>query len=204
MLHKDLVVSKKVFIIDAGVDAGFAKGQLSHHLVDIAKEVAEAKGMSVEITRLADVPNYAYDVESEADKIANADYIIFQVPGYWMHEPWQLKKYMDEVMVNSKVSNGDGRHRNDPEAHRKYGTGGILKGKYMISSTWNAPAEAFTDPSQFFEGKGVDGTFFAMHKAMHFIGLKPLKSIMINDIYKNPTLEEDFVRFRAHLEAELV
>lgn len=81
-----------------------------------------------------------------------------------------------------------------------YGTGGKLKGRYMISSTWNAPLNAFLAPDEFFEGKGIDATFFGLHKANQFIGLKPLPSFMCNDVIKNPTLESDIERLKAHLE----
>ncbi len=69
----------------------------------------------------------------------------------------------------------------------------------MISMTWNAPLEAFTEPMQFFEGKGIDGVLFPMHKTFAFLGMKPLPTFMANDVIKNPTLEADLERFKAHL-----
>lgn len=49
----------------------------------------------------------------------------------------------------------DGRTRADQS--KKYGSGGLAQGKkFMLSYTWNAPVEALTDPSQFFQGKGGD------------------------------------------------
>ena len=93
---------------------------------------------------------------------------------------------------------GDGRHHENLAVN--YGTGGKLKGRYMISSTWNAPLNAFLAPDEFFEGKGIDATFFGLHKANQFIGLKPLPSFMCNDVIKNPTLESDIERLKAHLE----
>ncbi|STV69983.1 modulator of drug activity B [Klebsiella pneumoniae] len=35
----------------------------------------------------------------------------------------------------------------------------------MLSLTWNAPMEAFTDKDQFFHGVGVDGVYLPFHKS---------------------------------------
>lgn len=69
----------------------------------------------------------------------------------------------------------------------------------MLSTTWNAPLEAFTDPHQFFEGKGLDGLFMPFHKTMQFLGLKAYPSFMVNDVFKHPTIEADFKRWEAYL-----
>ena len=91
------------------------------------------------------------------------------------------------------ICGGDGRTRTAPDIN--YGTGGLLTGRYMISSTWNAPRAAFVAEGDFFEGTGIDGVFLPMHKAFQFIGLKPMESFMANDVLKNPTHEADFKRF---------
>ncbi len=62
--------------------------------------------------------------------------------------------------------------------------------------------EAFTDPKQFFEGRGIDGVFLPLHKTFEFIGMKPMASFMANDVFKNPTIEADFERFKKHLATE--
>lgn len=185
---------KNVLILDAGVHQGFAQGELNHHYVSLAEEVLGAHGFKVTVTRVGD----NYDVAAEVAKIAAADIIMVQTPGYWMSIPWQLKKYIDEIFGNTELCGGDGRHRAD--ASCKYGSGGKLTSKrYLISSTWNAPLEAFTDPAQFFEGRGIDGVFMPLHKTFEFLGLKSLPSFMANDVLKNPTHEQDFARFKAHL-----
>ena len=113
--------------------------------------------------------------------------------------PWQLKKYEDDVFVDPLLCGGDGRSRQDPS--KKYGSGGKLTEKrYLLSSTWNAPLEAFTDPNQFFEGKGIDGLFMPRHKTFQFLGMKPCESFIVNDVFKNPTIEADMKRWEAHLE----
>ena len=71
----------------------------------------------------------------------------------------------------------------------------LRKAHYMISCTWNAPANAFTAPEEFFEGKGIDAVLLPIHKAFQFIGMKPMQTFMANDVVKNPTYEADFKRF---------
>lgn len=190
-------MAKKVFIIDSGVHQGFAQGELNHHYAQLAQTTLTELGYEVEVRRVED----DWDVATDAAKVAAADIIIVQVPGFWMSIPWQLKKYLDFVFCDSQVANGDGRHRADPSA--KYGTGGKLTGKkFMISTTWNAPLEAFTDPDQFFEGKGIDGVFFPLRKTFEFIGIKDqIPTFMANDVVKNPDHEGDQARFIAHLKA---
>ena len=73
---------------------------------------------------------------------------------------------MDDVFTEGHGSlyASDGRTRSD--ASKKYGSGGLVQGKkYMLSLTWNAPMEAFTDKDQFFHGVGVDG-----------VSIKPISS----------------------------
>lgn len=187
---------KQVLILDAGIEGPFAKGELSHSFVKVAQEVLEAKGMKVSVTLVKD----EYDVDAEAKKVVACDYLIVQSPGYWMSCPWQLKKYFDTVFGNKEISGGgDGRHRDNPDS--KYGTGGLLTDKkYMLSSTWNAPLQAFTDANQFFGGVGIDGVLLPLHKTFQFIGMSPLPSFVANDIYKNPSIKFDLNRFKDHIE----
>lgn len=190
-------MAKKVLIIDAGCVHHGKGGTLSHAYAALAAKTLSAMGWQAEITTV----DREYDPQQEAEKVAAADAIIVQTPGWWMSTPWQLKKYEDFVFVNPLISHGDGRSRHHPE--RKYGSGGVLKDKhYMLSSTWNAPLEAFEDPDQFFEGRGIDGLFMPLHKVFEFIGMQKIPSFMANDVFKNPTIEADFERFKKHLETE--
>lgn len=185
---------KNVLILDAGVQQGFAQGELNHHYVALASELLTAHGFNVTVTRVEE----QYDKSEEVAKIAAADLIIVQTPGFWMSIPWQLKKYIDEIFGDPELCGGDGRHRAD--ASCKYGSGGFLTKKcYLISSTWNAPLEAFIEPNQFFEGRGIDGLFMPLHKTFEFLGVQALPSFMANDVLKNPVHEQDFARFKAHL-----
>lgn len=69
----------------------------------------------------------------------------------------------------------------------------------MLSLTWNAPLEAFTDPDQFFHGVGVDGVYLPFHKANQFIGLSPLPTFICNDVIKQPEVDRYLAEYREHL-----
>lgn len=183
------------FIINAGCKYFGRGGTLSQAFVETAKTTLEGFGHTVEVTNLDDGWNPAEEVQ----KLVRADVVIVQTPAWYMSTPWQMKKYEDEVFMMSPASDGgDGRHRADPS--KKYGRGGALKGRrFLISSTWNAPLEAFEDPSQFFEGRGPDGVFFPTRKAFEFIGFQAMPYFMANDVLKNPTIPEDLERWKAYL-----
>ena len=142
-----------------------------------------------------------YDIEAEIEKFLWMDAVIWQMPGWWMHEPWTVKKYIDEVFTtgHGKLYHSDGRHRVNPT--EGYGTGGLLQGKkHMLSLTWNAPIEAFTREGDFFEGKGVDAVYMPFHKLNEFIGLTRLPTFLCNDVIKNPQVEQYLADYQAHLE----
>ena len=173
-----------------------APGKLNQSLIDIAREKFAGKGYEIKYTHIED----EYTAAEEVEKFLWADIIFFQTPVYWMSIPWGFKKYIDEVYMAGygTMFDDDGRTRSDPS--RKYGSGGLLKGKkYMLSTTWNAPLEAFTDPDQFFEGKGIDGAFIAFHKSQEFVGLEQVPSFACHDVLKDPDIDNDFDRFKAHL-----
>ncbi len=185
-----------VLIINAAKEFGSSGGKLNAYLSEIAGEVLINAGHNVKSTTVDD----GYDLQDEVEKYVWADVVIYQMPVWWMGEPWILKKYVDEVFTAgwNKLFKDDGRTRLD--ASKKYGSGGLLQGKkYMLSLTWNAPVEAFTDPKQFFEGKGVDAVFFDFHKANQFLGMSPLPTFMCNDVVKEPAIDSDVSRYRAHL-----
>ena len=144
-------MSGKVLIIDAGCRNQGHGGTLSHEYAAIAAEEFGRLGWSVGTTTV----DREFDPEEEAAGIIAADAVIVQTPGWWMSTPWQLKRCEDLVFVLPGIASGDGRSWENPE--RKYGTGGRLRDKHcMLSSNWNAPLEAFTDPEQFFGGRGID------------------------------------------------
>jgi modulator of drug activity B len=111
-----------------------------------------------------------------------------------------VKKYIDEVFTEGHGSlyASDGRTRSD--ASQKYGSGGLIQGKqYMLSLTWNAPQQAFDDPSDFFEAKGVDAVYFPFHKANQFLGMTGLPTFLCVDVMKRPNIEGDVARYEQHL-----
>jgi len=186
-----------VFIINGAKHFLLSKGALNNTFAAVAAEHLAKAGHTVQTT----VIDNGYVVEDEVKKIADADYLIFQMPAWWMGEPWIVKRYLDEVYTagHGILYASDGRSRTD--SGKKYGSGGLLQGrKYMISATWNAPSEAFLDPDQFFEGVGVEGIYFHFHKANQFLGLSPLPTFVANDVEKNPQIDNDLKRFISHLD----
>ena len=190
---------KNVFIINAHEPYPFSEGKLNLSLVERATANLKNKGYIIQLTTMQD----DYDAEKEIERHRWADALILQTPCNWMGVPWTFKKYMDEIYtagMDGRLCTGDGRSREDQS--KQYGSGGTLTGKkYMLSITYNAPLEAFNDPSQeFFGGGGVDDLFWPMHLNFKFFGMKPLKTFACHDVLKNPDVENDFVRFDAHLD----
>ena len=69
----------------------------------------------------------------------------------------------------------------------------------MLSLTWNAPLEAFDEPGNFFEGRGVEGVYFPFHKSQAFIGLEALPTFIANDVMKVPQVDRNKADYRDHL-----
>ena len=84
-----------ILLLDGGKDFGHSHGELNHTLHKKAKEVLTALGHNVKET----VIDAGYDVEAEIEKFLWMDAVIWQMPGWWMHEPWTVKKYIDEVLT---------------------------------------------------------------------------------------------------------
>ena len=189
---------QNVFIINAHEPWPFSEGKLNRSMFERATTHLQSKGYGIQTTTMQD----DYDVEKEIEKHMWADVLILQTPCNWMGVPWTFKKYMDEVYtagMDGRLCAGDARSREDKS--KQYGSGGTLTGKqYMLSLTYNAPLEAFDDPAQdFFGGRGVDDLFWPMHLNFKFFGMTPLKTFACHDVLKNPDVENDFVRFEAHL-----
>ncbi len=177
---------------------GFAEGKLNQTLVDAAAKQLTDGGHHVDTS----IVDSGYDVGGELQKFQWADAVIVQTPVYWMSVPYTFKKYIDEIFttgIGEVLCKDDGRTRSD--LSKKYGSGGLLHGKkYMISTTWNAPLEAFEDPEQFFEGRGVDGIFMWLHKCFQFFDMTALETFSCFDVLKNADIEGDLARWEKHLE----
>lgn len=170
--------------------------RLNATLQSVAKEELESKGYKV----LETIIDKGYKVEEELKKIADSHLIIYQMPAWWMGEPWIVKKYIDEVYLNgvSILFANDGRSRADESL--KYGSGGLTRDKrIMLSVTWNAPKEAFIESNGFFEGVGVEGVYLHLRKAHEFCGMEWLPIFMCNDVVKNPQVERYITKYREHI-----
>lgn len=186
----------KILLLDGGKAFGHSQGKLNHTLHAVAKKTLESLGHQTQQT----IIDEGYEIEKEVGKFLWMDTVIWQMPGWWMGEPWIVKKYMDEVFTagHGKLYESDGRHRVNPT--KNYGTGGLIKDKKcMLSLTWNAPIEAFTDKEEFFCGIGVDGVYLHFLKANEFLGLKALPTYICNDVIKVPNVPKFIADYEEHL-----
>jgi modulator of drug activity B len=191
---------KKILLLNGGKQFAHSDGRYNATLHDAAVAYLDRAGFDVKTTFI----DGGYDAEEEVRKILWADLVIYQMPGWWMGAPWTVKKYLDEVFTagHGSLYANDGRTRSD--ASQKYGSGGLIHGKkYMLSLTWNAPQQAFDDPTDFFEAKGVDAVYFPFHKANQFLGMSALPTFLSTDVMKMPNIERDVARYEQHL-AEVV
>lgn len=191
----------KILIVNGTQPYEFAPGRLNASLTQRARDTLTAMGHEVRVTTVAD----EYDANSEVEAHVWADVVIMQFPVNWMGVPWVFKKYIDDTYtagMDGRLSVGDGRTTDAPKSN--YGMGGRLQGKkYMLSVTFNAPAEAFENPAEpFFAGASVDDLMQPMHLNARFLGMKPLPTFAAFDVMKNPQIDKDFERFGAHLKAQ--
>ncbi|NLS12071.1 NAD(P)H-dependent oxidoreductase [Vibrio sp. SM6] len=187
-----------VLIINGHQPYPFSEGKLNASLVELAERLLRARGYDIRITTVAQ----GWNIEQELENHQWADVVLLQTPTNWMTVPWLLKQYMDEVYtagMGGALCNGDGRMPSEPKAH--YGEGGTLNGKrYMLSLTFNAPAEAFNDQNEYlFQGKSVDDLWFPIHMNFRFFGMQGLPTFACHDVMKNPEIESDLARFEAHI-----
>jgi modulator of drug activity B len=129
--------------------------------------------------RYTDV-NEDYDPAEEVEKYVWADVVIYHTPIWWFQVPHGLKKYIDVVFTEGHakgIYHSDGRSSANPAIN--YGTGGMLHGRqYMVTSSWNAPKEAFTLPNEFFNETSVDDG--------DTIRLSPHECIYRHDAFRKP------------------
>ncbi|WP_060485573.1 NAD(P)H-dependent oxidoreductase [Pseudomonas sp. NBRC 111123] len=188
---------KNILLLNGGKQFAHSDGRLNLTLHDAALAHLDRAGFDVQQTFI----DGGYDVQAEVEKFLWADVIIYQMPGWWMGAPWSVKKYIDEVFTagHGSLYANDGRTRSDHS--QKYGSGGLVHGKqYMLSLTWNAPQQAFDDPTDFFEGKGVDAVYFPFHKANQFLGMTGLPTFLAVDVMKRPDVPAALAAYEAHLD----
>lgn len=180
-----------------------AEGRLTNLFIDMASDFFTAHGFTVKHS----IVESEYKVKDELDKLAWADYILFQYPVFWMGVPWITKKYIDEIFsggVNTVTYVNDGRSRTDPS--KKYGSGGLMQGKkYMLSLTYNCPKSEFSNKEGFFDGLSLDEANIAVHKLFQFCGAEPLETYAIHDVFKeNLDIDAELQRFKETLERNFI
>ena len=190
---------KKVFIINGAPKFAHSGGEYNKTITEWSIEFFRSKGYNVKYTDI----NNGYDIQAEIDKFVWADIVVYHTPIWWFQLPSGFKRYFDEVLTDGHQNGiyfSDGRRSTNPT--RNYGTGGLLFGKkYMLTTTWNAPIEAFTIEDEFFNKTSEDdGVMFGFHKMNAFIGMKPLPSFHFHDVQKNPKIEDYRKRYLEHLE----
>lgn len=190
---------KKIFIINGGQKFGHSGGKFNE---TISKETAEFFGSHPDFEIKTTNINEDYNALEEVEKFVWADVIVYHTPIWWFQLPHGFKKYIDVVFTEGHdkgIYHSDGRSSKNPT--RNYGTGGMLHGrKYLLTTSWNAPKEAFTLPGEFFDEKSVDeGALFGFHRMNAFTGMTPLESIHFHDIEKNADVPRDLELYRVHL-----
>ncbi len=192
---------KKIFIINGAQTFDGSGGGFNSTLAGWSQQFFENKGYQVKVTHI-DKP---YKLEDEVSKYVWADLIIYHTPVWWFHLPYKFKEYIDHVFEaghENGIYKNDGRSRSrNPKLH--YGTGGSLSGKYMLTTTWNAPEEAFPLEGEFFEQQSVDDVFIGVHKMNQFIGLSKVEGYHFFGISKEAkenTIDQIKADYLAHLE----
>ncbi|BFM14778.1 NAD(P)H-dependent oxidoreductase [Maricurvus nonylphenolicus] len=182
--------TQTLLLINGAESRGVAQGQLSQTLIELASNELQ-NHFNILQTTVAD----GYNVREEQEKFKQADVVLFQYPVFWFSVPAGLKAYMDEVYEHGVFFEGSDR----------YGEGGLLRGKrYLLSTTWNAPEEAFLDKAHFFDGRLQKEVLVAMHKAQQYVGMRPLASFAAFDVVANPRLDKLRESWRRHLHQELI
>ncbi len=192
--------TKTVLLIDTHLKyPNWTEGTLNKAFYDVAKGFFINHGYKVLETKVEE----GYTPEEEVEKHLEADIIILQTPVNWFGAPWIYKKYTDEVfnsgLHSQKFLSGDGRTREDET--KQYGTGGKMQGKkFMICATWNAPAEAFNNPSQhLMQGKGTADLFLNITTNYRFCGVEIMPEYNCFDIFKSGNISDDIENYPTHL-----
>lgn len=192
---------KNILIINGGQQFGHSGGQFNQTIAETTLDFfSKREGYAIQVTHVAQ----GYDADAEVQKFTWADIIIYHTPIWWFQVPFGFKQYLDEVFTaghEKGIYHNDGRSTGNPDIN--YGTGGMLHGRqYMLTTSWNAPATAFTLPGEFFLEKSVDeGPMFGFHRMNAFTGMTPLTGFHFHDVEKNANVPRDTARYRKHLEA---
>jgi len=179
-----------LLIINGAETRGVAQGQLNKTLFDTAKTQLQSHYQILE-THVAS----GYKIAEEQAKFTQADLVLFQYPVFWFGVPAVLKSYLDTIYEHGVFFEGSDQ----------YGKGGLLQGRrYLLSTTWNAPEQVFSNTEQFFDGRSLEELLLAMHKTQQYVGMQSLPSFAAFDVVSNPNIEQQALRWREHLQAELI
>ena len=195
-----LTIMTNIFIINAAQTFGHSDGRFNDTIAQQTLDFfAHKPGYEVKITNIQD----GYDAAEQVQRYVWADIVIYHTPIWWFQLPHDFKKYIDVVFTEGHASgiyNSDGRSGRNPAIN--YGTGGTLHGtRYMLTTSWNAPATAFTLPGEFFEQHSVDqGPMFGFHRMNAFTGMTPLPGMHFHDIEKNADVPRDILAYNEHLQ----
>ncbi|WP_322969145.1 NAD(P)H-dependent oxidoreductase [Faecalibacter sp. LW9] len=192
---------KNILIVNGAIRFAHSGGTFNSSLVEWTTTIAEKLGNSVKIVNVQD----EFDPMQEVENFKWADVIIYHTPIWWFHLPSRFKYYLDEVLTagyNNGMYKNDGRSHINPSIN--YGTGGLMQGKfYMVTSTWNAPEEAFTLEGEFFKQTSVDdGILFGFHRMNDFLGLTRLDGMHFHDLEKNGS-EERILKYKTSYQTHL-
>ena len=107
---------KEILLLNGGKKFGNSGARLSQTLHDVAKETLQDLGYNVDET----IIDKGYDEPKELQKWLKSDVIIWQMPGWWMGEPWIVKEYIDKVLIlgGGTLFANDGRHHENPSQIR--------------------------------------------------------------------------------------
>lgn len=193
----------KIFVINGGQHFAHSGGTFQKTLTQWTVNFFEQE-LKAEV-KVTDI-NDDYDVEEEVGKYVWADVIVYHTPVWWFNMPYKLKEYIDKVFTaghENGIYRNDGRSRRSDNPKLHYGTGGMLQGRrYMLTSSWNAPIEAFTVEGEFFNQHDEDEVLMGLHKMNQFTGLQTIEGFHFHEMEKGVTpekIEEDKAEYLAHL-----
>jgi len=189
---------KNIFIINGGHPFAHSGGKFNETIFNETQEFFLKQGFQVKATQVGD----EIVLQDEVEKFKWADLVVYHTPIWWFQIPFGFKKYFDEVFTEGHqngIYESDGRSRKNPAIN--YGTGGLLKGKkYILTTSWNAPKEAFTLEKEFFSQTSVDdGVMFGFHRMNAFTGMEFLASHHFHDMEKNADVPTELAQFNSFL-----
>lgn len=190
---------KNIFIINGGHPFAHSGGKFNATLFENTITYFNSlAGYAVKSTQVGD----DYDAMEEVEKFKWADLIIYHTPIWWFQIPFGFKEYIDTVFTaghQNGIYASDGRSRKNPAIN--YGTGGLMNGKkYILTTSWNAPKEAFTLEGEFFDQRSVDnGVMFGFHRMNAFAGMELLATNHFHDMEKNADVPLELKNYNSFL-----